>query len=234
MITVTFALSAESSAFRERLRERETRAADGTEIVAGRISGKPIEILHTGVGREIAAARLRHYFDRNRPALLIASGFAGATRSNYRVGDLIVASNFSNTDLVSTARRVLREQNVHTGTLFTASTLIDSMNEREDIWHSHEALAVDMETEAIHEVCTKRNIPMLSLRVLSDTPRHPFPLPPEVLFDLARQRVPYFRLLGKLIAQPATIPKLLNFQRQITQARRTLTMALVKLLQSPI
>jgi nucleoside phosphorylase len=234
MITLTFALPAESSGFVRQLRDRTRTDRNGTETIQGRFGDKEIELIHTGVGHAITQKRLDHYLESVRPALLISSGFAGAARSNYRVGDLILAENFSDTDLLVNARRVLRDRNAHAAHLFTARAVIDAIGDREEVARQHNAIAIDMETETIAQLCAARGVRMLSLRVLSDTPRHPFPLPPQILFDLERQRTDGMRLAGYLITHPMAWPRLPGFARQIQRARRSLTAALVTLLQTPL
>ena len=234
MIAITFALPAESSGLIRRLAGSRRMIRGGVKIVAGRLSGRDIEVLHTGVGGKVCGARLMQYLDTSSPVLLISSGFAGATRSNLRVGDLVLAQNFSDAVLVAGARRALREQNVHAGKLFTASVMVDSLEEREEIWRRHEAVAIDMETEVIARICADRQLRMLSIRVLSDTPRHPFPLPSDILFDVPRQRTPAVRLLRYLMAHPGAIPRLVKFSRKIGQARGALTEALVKVVQKEL
>ena len=75
---------------------------------------------------------------------------------------------------------------------------------------------------------------MLSVRVLSDTPRHPFPLPAEILFDMERQKTPSLRLLRYLMTHPASIPGLIRFSAQIGRARNSLTGALMALLRGEL
>lgn len=234
MIAVTFALPAESSGLQGRLRQVTGVRQDGQKTCTGQIGGRQIEIFHTGVGKEMAHTRLSRYLDKASPSILISSGFTGATRSAYRVGDLLLAENFCDPALLQMARRVLRDQNVHTAKMLTVEKMIDSLQEREEVWRQHEAVAIDMETEAIAAMCAARGLRMLSLRVLSDTPRHPFPLPTEILFDIERQRTPALRLLKHLVTRPATIPRLLRFVSQIGRARLSLTNALVKVLASEI
>lgn len=232
MIAITFALPAESSDLVRRLARKNVRLQGQWKIIAGRLGPHDVEIVHTGVGAKVCEARLSDYLKTTSPAWLISSGFAGAARSNYRVGDLVLAENYSDIEILDRARHLLRQQNTHAAKIFTAPAMVDSPAEREEIWHRHEAVAIDMETETIARVCAERRLRMLSLRVLSDTPRHPFPLPSDILFDLERQRTPTGALLRHLLAHPGAIPRLLRFSRQIGRARRALTDALIHLLQS--
>ncbi|PYL56944.1 MAG: hypothetical protein DMF31_11550, partial [Verrucomicrobia bacterium] len=72
--------------------------------------------------------------------------------------------------------------------------------------------------------------PLLSLRVITDTPREPFPASPKVLFDIERQRTHLLKLAGFLLAHPNKIPRLIEFARRIARARKILATALVTLI----
>jgi purine-nucleoside phosphorylase len=162
---------------------------------------------------------------------LISSGFAGAAREDFQIGDLIVAENLSDRELLSQAQRILADSNVRTARLFTSATIVDSIDARSEIARTNGADAVDMETEVIAKACSVRGIPMLSLRVISDSLREPFPVPPSILFDIERQRTNAAKLSLYLIKHPGALFNLFRFARQIARARRTLTAAIVDLLR---
>ena len=88
-----------------------------------------------------------------------------------------------------------------------------------------------METGAIVEICNAHGVPLLSLRAISDTPREPLPGPPNILFDIERQRTDLKKLFSHIITGPTTIIRLLQFFRQVREARAALTAALVELLK---
>ena len=162
---------------------------------------------------------------------MISSGFAGATGGDFQVGDLIVAENFSDRELVSEAQQILTDGNVRTAKLFTSTTIVDSIDARNEIARTNAADAVDMETEVIAQACSVRGVPMLSLRAISDSLREPFPAPPSILFDIERQRTNAAKLSLYLINHPRALFDLFRFARQITRARRILTGAIVDLLR---
>jgi hypothetical protein len=109
--------------------------------------------------------------------------------------------------------------------------MIDSKSERSTIAGVSGASAIDMETKTIADACVRRDVPLLSLRVISDTPAEPLPAPPDILFNLARQRTPFGELLSYLLKHPMTVPRLIKFSRQIRRARASLTDSLITLLQ---
>ena len=109
--------------------------------------------------------------------------------------------------------------------------IIESEAEREGWARETGARAVDMETAWIAAACEAHKLPLLSLRVISDTPSKPLPAPPEVLFDLEKQRPNITRLAAYLATHPAAFTHLRRFRQQIIVARRLLTAALDRLLR---
>ena len=228
MIAVSFALPTESSDLVGLLRDRKS---DETEIIRGKIDHKEVAIFHTGVGRKSCAARVDNFLCAQLPRILISSGFAGAASEDLQVGDLLLAENFSDPPLLFEAQRILTSSHVRVGKLFTSLTIVDSIDERNEIAREHNAVAVDMETECIAQACAARQIRMLSLRTISDTPRQPFPAPPRALFDIENQRTKVARLSFHLLAHPTAIWRLIRFGSQIRKARATLTNAMVALIK---
>lgn len=229
MIAVSFALPTESLNLVSLLRDRKS---DEAEIIRGRIDNKEVAIFHTGVGRKSCAARIDNFLRAQLPRMLISSGFAGGAREDLQVGDLLLAENFSDRPLLVEAQRILASSHVHVGKLFTSSTIVDSIDERNKIAREHNAVAVDMETECIAQACAARQIRMLSLRTISDTPRQPFPAPPRALFDIENQRTKVTRLSFHLLTHPTAIWRLIGFGSQIRKARASLTRAIVDLVRA--
>src|SRR5439155_14644919 len=113
----------------------------------------------------------------------------------------------------------------------TSTSIIDSIDERNEIARVAGADAVDMETGAIADVCRVHGVAFLSLRVISDTTNQPFPAPPSVLFDVERQRTNYGGLVAYLLRDPGSVWRLFRFGRQIARARASLTDAIIALVK---
>ena len=212
MIAVTFALPSESQSFRQLLDR----------------SNHEVSILHTGVGEKITRERIEKFLDGQRFRFLLSSGFAGGVTPSLGVGDLLLAENFSDPQLLARAQDSLIAQ---TGKLASADCVLETAAEREEFARAENAHAVDMETATLAEVCAARRLPMLSLRVISDTAAAPFPAPPAVLFNLARQKTEPLALARYLARHPGGVVRLLRFARQIGVARNSLTSALAILVR---
>ena len=225
-IAVTFALPAESSEFLRRLGNKSRANRNGTKIVRGTIGHRAIEVIHTGVGENVCKERVRRFLENQRFDFLISAGFAGSLNHELQVNDLLVAKNFSTVDLKHAS---LSNVSVYAANMLTVPALIDSSDERERLARESQASAVDMETEFIARACALHSIPLLALRVITDTPTEPFPAPPSVLFDIRRQRT-HFALLAKFfLAHPRRMPGLVQFAKRIARTRKTLSNALVRI-----
>ena len=231
MIAVTFALPAESSEFLRRLSNKSRADRNGIRIIRGKIGDREVEVLHTGVGAKICRQRMGKFLEDQQFDFLISTGIAGALNDEMQVGDILLAKNFSTIEL-NEKRSSFSRLPIHMGDLFTAPTLIDSSDERTEIAHTSGAAAVDMETEFIARACAAHGIPLLSLRVITDTPREPFPAPAHVLLDVAKQRTDLRKLATFFLTHPNRILGLIQFARRIAHARKTLADALVAIVRA--
>ena len=225
MIAVTFALPAESSDFLRHLRNQSRTDRSGIRTIRGTIDDRAVEVLHTGVGEKVCRQRVAEFLQDQQFDLLISSGFAGALNDMLQIGDLLLAKNFSTVELTKMGSSFSRLP-IHEADLLTVHALIDSNDERNKIARTSGAAAVDMETEFIARACAEHGIPLLSLRVITDTPREPFPAPPNVLFDIEQQQTRFLTLATFFLARPNRVPQLIQFARRIARVRKILASAL--------
>jgi nucleoside phosphorylase len=228
VIAVTFALPAESAEFLRRLTDKVRADHNGVRTIRGKIDGRAIEVLHTGVGEKVCWQRLEKFLKDQQFDCLISTGFAGALSDDLQIGELLLAKNFSTVDLDET-RGSLSGLPIHVANLLTVPALIDSPKDRNTLALTSGASAVDMETEFIARACAAHSVPLLSLRVISDTPRELFPAPANVLFDIERQQTHILKLATHLLTHPTHIPRLVQFARRIASARKALAHALITL-----
>jgi nucleoside phosphorylase len=230
MIAITFALPAESSEFLRRLGNKTRADRAGLRIIHGTIEHHSIEVLHTGVGENSCKQRIGKFLENKKFDVLISTGFAGSLNHELQVNDLLLAENFLTLNPTQ-AQSSLSNVSIYAANMLTVPALLDSKDERERIGRESGAAAVDMETEFIARACAARAIPLLALRVITDTPSQPFPAPPSVLFDIQRQRTPTMAFAKFFLANPKCMPGLIRFARRIARARTILTSALVKVVQ---
>jgi len=230
MIAVTFALPTESSEFLRRLTDKHRVDRNSIRTVRGKIGDRQIEVLHTGVGEKVCRERVSKFLRDEKFEVLISSGFAGALNNELGVGDILRAKNFSTVDL-NEQHLSLSTLPMRTANLVTASALTDSSEERNRLARTSGAAALDMETEFIARICAEHGIPLLSLRVITDTPRYRFPAPPHILFNLEQQRTDLVKLSSYFLTHPHRVPRVARFARRIACAKKILANALVEIIR---
>lgn len=215
-VVVTFAVPDESRAF-------EARSPHG-----------PVVVVHTGVGDTPAGRRrLDDVLGEETPRFVLSAGYAGGLRADLRVGDLVLAENFSDPGLLDAARPLLADEPCHVGALVTQPLVAETAAAKRALHDATGALAVDMETAWIADACARAGVPLLALRVVSDAAGQSFPVPNDVLFDAVRQRPRYVALPAWLLLHPWRIGAFVGFVRGLGPARarlgRTLSLLLTHL-----
>lgn len=247
MIAVTFALPQESKEFLSTLRKREP---DGNRsIIIGHAGARKIALAHTGVGGNAATANVRTLLAAHRPDYLICAGFAGALDDRLRVGDLLVATNYSASELVARCRDQCRESFqfadhpmpshnlssvdhrnapcIFFGSLTSHVTVVETRAAKADLALQTGALGVDMETDAVAAECARVSIPLLAMRVISDAAATNLPLPIDYWFDLKRQRPRPFALMAYLARHPGRVLPFARFVSALPRLRAILARAIL-------
>jgi adenosylhomocysteine nucleosidase len=230
MIAITFAMPAESQEFLRSLTNKSRGDRNGILTIRGKIDDRTIEVFHTGAGENVCRQRVGKFLQDQHFDYLISAGFAGALNDQLQSGDLLLAKNLST---VRTEENFpLSSFQIHMADLLTVPAIIDSREERNKLALTSGAVAVDMETEFIARACAAHGIPVLSLRVISDTPTELFPAPANILFDIERQQTRMLRLATYFFAHPHRVPRLVEFARRIGRARKVLADALVAIVHA--
>ncbi len=225
MILVVFALPEESREFRRAIGAvRENRTT-----WSGCIAGRAVRIAHCGVGPEAAARTAAGLLAEELPEMLIATGFAGALAPDLALGDIVLATNFSDPALLQ--RVAASGFPARSGVLASVAHPVETIAAKRALAATG-ALAVDMETAPLAAACRAAGVPFLALRAISDRADEPLPIPFAVWFDLSRQRPRVFSLLVFLAQHPGRIPAFIRFVRGLPRARGALAGFLVIFLAS--
>lgn len=168
---------------------------DGIEFHHGWIGSHEVTVAECGIGKVNAALTTMSLIELFKPELVINSGVAGGADASMHVLDLLVAEGVAYHDvwcgpgteygaasgfdvimrpwpkLIEAARKELTGEKVRYGLICSGDKFISQVEEvREIKSHFPEALAVDMESAAIAQTCSRFGVPFNILRVISDTP----------------------------------------------------------------
>lgn len=169
--------------------------------------------MHTGVGGDAARVALEAALCEELPERVISSGFAGALAAGYFAGDIV-------------CDREVR--------FATAPAVLASAAEKRGLRERTGADAVDMETDAIREVCAAANVPLTVLRAISDGADDDLALPPDLLEELAARPMRSFPRLAWMLASNSDLRRdFFRFARDCKKAQLALAEALEHELGGP-
>ena len=228
MIALSFALPEESKGIARLVANASRSGPAALPLITGTLAGREVVILHSGMGMNSASERVTHFLGTHSPSLWIAAGFAGALSQDLRVADIVTVRNFSD----ATVFAEIASLPARAGTLITTKQVVETAEQKKDLARHTGAIAVDMETAAIHRLCAAREIPVLAIRSISDTAGQDLPVPARVWFDAVRQRPRPLPLLLYLALHPRRILPFARFVRGIGRARASLTTFLLAALQA--
>ncbi len=210
MIAIAFALEFESAFFRAR-HDSRLRVA--------------VWLLGTmGAG---AAASLEKKLAQSRPALVVSAGFAGALQPDLKAGDLIIGKNYSDLQIVT---QLTLGEEWRMGDILTADAIIERAEDKLRLGVETGCLAGDLETSHLARICSDQNLPMLSVRCISDTAADDMPVPSHTLLNPATGRPEPFQLFRHLIANPTSVPGFNKLLKNAKLAQTRLAQGLDELL----
>ncbi len=182
-----------------------------------------------GVGGQRASRRTEALLELSNPEVMFLAGFAGSLVPQITKGQIILAQNGSSEDLVNYFKLV---HGFVLARLFTSDIVLESPEQKRAIAREKEAQVVDMEMDYLAFVATKWNIPIATVRIISDDLDDVLPegfsdaaIDPNTGFPSA------LRLLPHLIANPGRIFWLQKFISRLKPLRNQLGDFLVILLK---
>ena len=174
------------------LHDGEQSRMGGFEFYCGTIGKHDVMVMQCGIGKVNAAMGALMLVNNFGPDYVINSGVAGGADPDVKVMDVVASSRVSYHDVwcgpesevgqvqglplhFESSTRLLDllpgRSDIHKGLICSGDQFIDTHEALQRIkCNFPEALAVDMESGAIAQVCYLNQVPFLVLRVISDSP----------------------------------------------------------------
>jgi adenosylhomocysteine nucleosidase len=144
-----------------------------------KVCGNDVHVFLTGIGRENATNATREFLKTHTPSLLITCGFAGGLIPELRVGDVVFElpkAGSGTADIYTDLRSKLIAAGAREAKIFCADRIATTAADKRQLREETHADAAEMESGAVHDVCTGRGIPCVTVRVISDTANEDLPL----------------------------------------------------------
>ncbi|HYV35093.1 MAG TPA: hypothetical protein VE988_05270 [Gemmataceae bacterium] len=199
--------------------------------------------IETGVGQLQAERAMSWLLSRPklgnvayRPKVVVAAGFCGALRGDVKSGDLILATEVidgaTNTTWPTSWPGDLPpgkwDPPLHRGRVVTAAKLAGSLDEKQSLFKEFDAVAVDMESATLAQLCHQAGVPFGCLRVVLDDAHTP--ISPKLARLMSGGRASPWRLALALLSSPTLLGELWRLAGQSRMAAEPLGKGLGELL----
>ena len=170
----------------------------GQSFWIGQIGDSALILTKSGIGKVNAAYGAINLIDNFRPDVVISTGCAGGASTDLEIRDVVVSTQICYHDawcgqpnekgqiqglpakydadekLVETAKDLKGNTRIVRGLIVSGDWFVDSMDKMKSIVADFpDAMAVDMESAALAQICHLYQMPFLSFRVISDIPLKP-------------------------------------------------------------
>ena len=191
-IAILVAMGKELNLLLPLLDNTKSETIDGFTFHSGKIGNNDIVAMQCGIGKVNAAIGTLTLLNNFKPELVINTGVAGGASQDAHVMDVIVGSTIAYHDVWCGPGTIYGEASgyplyfesdkrfssliperadIKRGLICSGDKFIASLEEVQTIQKAFpQVLAVDMESATIAQVCYLRKIPVLVMRVISDSP----------------------------------------------------------------
>lgn len=174
------------------LQDGEESRMGGFEFHRGKMGRHDVMLMQCGIGKVNAAMGTLMLVNNFTPNYVINTGVAGGADTKVNVMDVVAGARVAYHDVWCGPESVLGQvqglplyfegakrlidlvperDHIHKGLICSGDQFIDTIEAVNRIKGNFpEALAVDMESGAIAQVCHLNKVPFLALRVISDSP----------------------------------------------------------------
>jgi adenosylhomocysteine nucleosidase len=233
-IGIVAAMPMEVAPLIERFKDIRKYAAKGQPIIEGRVAGKLVALVLTGMGRARAQRGAERLIDGHRPRWIVSAGFAGALNPAFPLNSVVFP-----TDLVNVEGRHFTPDwpdgieapppAERRGRLLTIDEIVLKASHKARLHTEHAADLLDMETSAVAALSAKRGVRFLSIRVVSDDATTD--LPPEIMSIMGESGS--YRIgaaIGAIWRRPSSLKDLLRLREHALESADRLVKTLLDIL----
>jgi adenosylhomocysteine nucleosidase len=192
------------------------------KIVRGRAG---VKVLITGMGRQNTLKNIKAALEE-RPTAVLTCGFAGGLNPELEAGTVVFFAPGENP-----WKAALLEVGARRAKFHCAERVAVTVAEKQRLWQTTGADAVEMESGCICEACREQHIPVVVLRVILDAAADDLPLDFNLLLT-KEQRLDPAKMAMALAKAPTRLPALLRLQKQSRLAAEALAASLARLIEA--
>jgi len=224
-VGIVAALKIETAPFLRRCLTTKKYTGGEFTFRGGRYDEARVALVESGPGFARARRATLALIEAHTPRYIVSCGFSGALKPELKVGHIVMANAITDTHghemPLSLPMPEQLPDGVHVGRLVVVDELVRTPQDKKELGESHDAMAVDMESLAVAQVCRDQGVGFMAVRVISDD--LDTELPPEIHSVLAA--TPGRRIgaaIGSLWKRPGSYKELWQMREQARYAAERL------------
>jgi adenosylhomocysteine nucleosidase len=232
-VGLVFALAIEAGGFIDKLSGAIKTAGAGFVARQGGLAGRRMVVVESGAGSERATQATEALILGHRPQWVVSAGFAGALDERLKQGDILMADSIVDTDgrQLAIDFKMSPGPRLHVGRLLTVDRVIADPDEKRSLGTQHRALAVDMETLAVADVCSREKVRFLSVRVIIDEVDRTLPRDIDLLVKKKSTAGRLGAAAGAIVRRPSSIKDMWQLKEDALVASERLAKFLVGIVE---
>jgi len=234
-VAVVAALGMELGGLIDRLPGAVTIQGSGFRAHFSDVRGRGLLLVESGVGRERAARAATAVIEGHAPRWVISAGFAGGLAPQVNRYDMVVGNSVANEAGERLALDMkldpAGQRGLHVGRLLTVDRIVRTPQEKGALAARHDALAVDMETYAVAQVCRSERTRFMAVRVISDAAQDELPRDVERLIERKTMAGKLGAAAGAIVRRPNSVKDLWRLKEQALIATDRLAGFLLSLIE---
>ncbi|MEX0702204.1 MAG: 5'-methylthioadenosine nucleosidase [Planctomycetales bacterium] len=224
-VGIVCALPLEMRAFLDRCERVRKYSGGPFTFRGGLFEGARVAIVESGLGFARARRATQALLDAHTPRWVLSCGFSGALLPEMQVGRIVLANSIVDPHghelTIDLNIAEDRAGGLYVGRIVTADEMVRTVEQKAALAAAHGALAVDMESLAVAQVCRDTKTRFMAIRSISDDMSAD--LPPEVYAVLGSSgTVRVGATLGAVWKRPGSVKDLWRLREQAQRAAENL------------
>lgn len=206
-----FALGIESGGLEDILEGITFSSGGGFAVREGTLGGRRVVMILSEAGRRNAARATEILIEAHRPSRVVSAGLAGGLSPELKRNEILTADRLLSIDggdisvvIPPPLAEAAEHNGARRGTLLTVEQMVSLPGDKKKLFEQYAAMAVDMETFAVAEVCRRLEVPFSSVRVINDTANDELPSDIENLLEQKSGAARAGAALGAIWRRPAS------------------------------
>jgi adenosylhomocysteine nucleosidase len=198
MLGIIGAMTEEVANLKEQMENVEIQTAAKMDFYKGKLKGKDVVVVRSGIGKVNAAVCSQILADRYHVDGIINTGIAGSLRNEINIGDIVLSEDTLQHDMDATGfghpigeipqmdvsvfkgdphmlqvalqccRQEIPEIGVHTGRIVSGDQFVSTKEKKKWLLENFQGFCTEMEGAAIAQTAYLNQIPFLIIRAISD------------------------------------------------------------------